>query len=126
MDSFSYVVQLGDKFSDLAADQAAWSQATFGSDAERGPLGPLRHLEKEAREAQDEAEKCTDLSEGWDVTKLQEELADCLLLVLDANRRAGLTPMQLVEAAQAKMQINKSRQWSKPVGDQPIEHVRVV
>ncbi len=28
-----------------------WSQETFGSDAERGPIGPLRHLKLEADEA---------------------------------------------------------------------------
>ena len=35
--------------------QAEWSRATFGSDTERGPLGPLKHLEKEAKEAQENA-----------------------------------------------------------------------
>ena len=54
---------------------AEWSQATFGTDAERGAIGPLKHLEKEAREAQEALDPI--------------EIADCLLLVFDAARRSG-------------------------------------
>ena len=50
--------------------------------------------------------------------------ADCFLLILDAVRRAGITPLQLVEAAQRKMIINRSRTWPGPVDNQPVEHVR--
>lgn len=101
----------GMKFNQLAGRQSKWSQATFGTDAERGPIGPLKHLAKEAVEAQENP---------GDIT----EFADCLLLTLDANRRAGFTPMQLVDAAMAKMEINEARKWQKPIGDEPIEHVR--
>ncbi len=93
------MVDFADKFSDLVRDQSEWSQATFGSDSERGPMGALKHLEKEARECQ----------EAVGTPELREELADCLLLLLDASRRAGIKPMQLVEAAQAKMVKNKQR-----------------
>lgn len=99
---------------DLAHDQAEWSQATFGTDGERGPLGALKHLEKEARECQT-AETQDDL---------EEELADCLLLLIDASRRAGVKPMNLFLAAQAKMAKNRARKWPKPVVGQPCEHVR--
>jgi hypothetical protein len=92
--------------------QAEWSQATFGADHERGPLGALKHLEKEAREAQ------------ADVTDLME-YADCLFLVFDAARRAGLTLDSLLDHAFVKLQVNKQRQWSRPtIADEPIEHVR--
>lgn len=99
------------RFQTLVHDQAEWSQATFGSDKTRGPLGALRHLEKEAREAQ---ESPTD----------PEEYADCLLLILDAARRAGISPPALVDAAQQKMIINRQRNWPKPVDDTPVEHLR--
>lgn len=104
----------GFAFGKLVSRQSEWSQATFGTDAERGPLGALKHLEKEARECQT-AETPDDL---------REELADCLLLLLDASRRAGFTPMDLVRAAQSKMAKNRSRKWPKPVDGQPCEHVR--
>jgi hypothetical protein len=101
----------GEALLDLAADQAKWSQETFGSDRDRGPLGALRHLEKEAKEAQE------------DETNINE-YADCLLLLLDATRRGGFTLMHLLRAAQAKMEVNKKRSWPKPVSDTPVEHVR--
>lgn len=104
-------MDFADKFDELVRDHAKWSQETFGSDADRGPLGALRHLEKEAREAQDRFDE-------------PEEYADCFLLILDASRRAGIKPMQLVEAAQRKMEINKSRKWPTPTDDMPVEHVR--
>jgi hypothetical protein len=71
----------------------------------------LRHLEKEARETQAAPDDI-------------EEYADCFLLILDAARRAGISPQQLVEAAQRKMVINRQRTWPRPVDDQPVEHVR--
>ncbi len=110
MSYFYTIFELGDKLSDLVTDQAAWSQATFGLDSERGPLGALRHLELEAREAQQNPADA-------------EEYADCFLLILDAARRAGIKPMQLIEAAQSKMEKNKARQWAAPVADEPVLHV---
>lgn len=109
-----YLLTLGDKLDDLARDQADWSERTFGSDSIRGPLGPLKHLEKEAREAQ----ACpTDL----------KEYADILILLLDSSRRAGFTPLDLIDAAIAKMVENKAREWPAfdPAKlDEPTEHVR--
>lgn len=108
-------LDFADKFRDLVTDQAEWSQATFGNDLERGPMGALKHLEKEARECQ---------AAIANPENLREEMADCFLLLLDACRRAGIKPMQLVEAAQEKMTINKRRTWPKPTDDEPVEHVK--
>jgi len=94
-----------------------WSQATFGTDPERGPLGALKHLEKEAKEAQSKVGECH--------AKLQEEIADCLFLTFDAARRAGMTLDSLLDTAFAKLEKNKTRVWAKPAtDDEPIEHVR--
>lgn len=90
---------------------AQWSQDTFGSDTERGPIGPLKHLLKEAQEA---------LDDPGDVI----EIIDCLFLVFDAARRAGLTYDQVVELAFHKLEINKKRKWPKKLTDEPIEHER--
>jgi hypothetical protein len=107
------LMEFADKFSDLVRTQSEWSQATFGTDAERGPIGPLKHLEKEAREAR---------ANPSDI----KEHADILILWLDASRRAGFKPMEVVEAALAKMEENKARTWP-PKGSMPdeaVEHVR--
>lgn len=103
-------VDLGQSLDDLARDQAEWSQKTFGADAERGPEGALRHLAKEAEEA---------LAKPRDLV----EYADCLLLLLDASRRAGFTPLQLLKMAQWKMEKNKLRKWPPPVEGVPCEHL---
>lgn len=122
-------IMLGRNLYELAKDQAEWSQATFGNDKERGPIGVLKHLELEAAEARQEAEKFRD----WEgnPAHLREiahdfmfEMADCLLLLLDAGRRGGFTLMQLVEAAQAKMVVNKARTFVKPTTDVPSQHVK--
>jgi len=89
---------------------AEWSQTTFGTDAERGAIGPLKHLEKEAREAQEALDPV--------------EIADCLFLVFDAARRRGLTLDQLLDAAEWKLEVNKMRKWNKPTSVEPVEHVR--
>lgn len=107
-------IDLGEALEDLAEDQAEWSQATFGKDVDRGPIGALRHLELEAGEA---------IAAAINGINLEEELADCFLLILDASRRHGLTPPQLLRVAREKMAVNKSRSWPKPIADQPVEHV---
>ncbi len=91
--------------------QAEWSQATFGTDAERGPTGPLKHLAKEVQECLDKPDDI-------------EEFADLLFLVFDATRRAGFTYDGLVQAAFVKLAKNKQRKWGKASSDEPVEHVR--
>ena|SRR5271157_239384 len=100
-------------------EQAAWSQATFGIDLERGPLGALKHLEKEAREAQAEV-PLRHISS----IELKEEIADCLFLTFDAARRSKMTLDTLLDIAFAKLAKNKKRVWGKPISDEPVEHVR--
>lgn len=88
-----------------------WSQATFGSDQERGPQGPLKHLAKEVQEA---------LENPLDA----EEYVDCIFLVFDAARRAGFTYEQLRRFCNEKLKINKARKWGKPSPTEPVEHYR--
>lgn len=96
------------EFWDLHAE---WSRTTFGSDAERGPAGPLAHMAKEIAEVQANPK---DLM----------EYADLLLLLFDACRRAGFNFHQLRRAACEKLKINKARKWGKPNADGSVEHVR--
>lgn len=108
------ILDFATSFHDLARDHAEWSRETFGDDESRGPMGALKHLEKEAVEAQ----------QAVGTHAINEELADCLLLLLDASRRSGVKPLQLVKAAQEKMEKNKARTWLQPIADEPVEHVR--
>ncbi|HEX8913394.1 MAG TPA: dATP/dGTP pyrophosphohydrolase domain-containing protein [Humisphaera sp.] len=112
VESLAAGAELGRRLSRLWARQAEWSQETFGTDAERGPAGALKHLAREAGEA---------LRSPTD----KAEYADCLLLVLDAARRAGLAAGELLDAAAVKLEVNRQREWPPPAaGDEPVEHVK--
>ena len=118
---------LGQRLFELESRQSVWSQRTFGLDSKRGPLGPLRHLEEEAREAQDEAVMVAETAGGCGSaaakSNLRIELADCFLLLLDATRRSGLTVWDLVEEARKKQAVNEQRQWPTPTDDEPVRHL---
>ena len=97
-------------FHDFAEDHAEWSDNQFGLPSVRGPEGPLKHLQKEVKEA---------LAQQNDVS----EYADCLLLVLDAARRAGFNSHMLLDAAITKLHINIHREWPKLQDPNlPVEH----
>lgn len=87
---------------------AEWSQATFGN---VGPVGPLKHLSKEALEAAAEPD---DLSE-W---------ADMQFLLWDAQRRAGITDEQITQAMIEKLAVNKQREWPEPKDGEPRLHIK--
>lgn len=105
---------IADDFFNFLDARDRWSEETFGPRKERGPIGPLRHLEKEAKEAYDET----------DADKQKEEIADCIFLVFDAAMRAGMSRRDVVNVCNAKLVKNKTRTWPKRVGDEPVEHVR--
>ncbi|HDV8501671.1 TPA: DUF550 domain-containing protein [Enterobacter bugandensis] len=87
---------------------AEWSEKTFGN---VGPVGPLKHLSKEALEA---AADPDDLSE-W---------ADMQFLLWDAQRRAGITDEQITEALEEKLKVNMARQWPEPKDGEPRLHIK--
>ena len=89
-------------------EHAEWSQATFGN---VGPVGPLKHLSKEALEA---AAEPGDLSER----------ADMQFLLWDAQRRAGITDEQITQAMIEKLAVNKQRKWPEPKDGEPRLHIK--
>ncbi|HHE5697785.1 TPA: DUF550 domain-containing protein [Citrobacter amalonaticus] len=89
-------------------EHAEWSDATFGN---VGPMGPLKHLSKEALEA---AAEPYDLSE-W---------ADMQFLLWDAQRRAGISDGEITAAMEEKLEINKARQWPEPKDGEPRQHIK--
>lgn len=92
----------------IRREHAEWSQATFGN---VGPIGPLKHLSKEALEAAAEPE---DLSE-W---------ADMQFLLWDAQRRMGLSDEFITRAMIEKLAINKARQWPEPKDGELRLHIK--
>lgn len=112
-----------------------WSQATFGSDETRGPLGPLKHLRKEADEAieqymhiqsEDNDEADPELK-AQALNQFKTELVDCQFLIFDSARRHGMSHKDLFKAAMAKLEVNKKRSWPKPSEEtkyDPVEHIK--
>ncbi|EDF9533286.1 DUF550 domain-containing protein [Salmonella enterica] len=89
-------------------EHAEWSDKTFG---DVGPVGPLKHLSKEALETAAEPD---DLSE-W---------ADMQFLLWDAQRRAGISDEQITLAMVEKLAVNKNREWPEPKDGEPRLHIK--
>lgn len=89
-------------------EHAAWSLATFG---DVGPVGPLKHLSKEAMEAAAEPDD-------------HSEWADMQFLLWDAQRRAGITDEQITLAMVEKLAVNKQREWPEPKDGEPRLHIK--
>jgi hypothetical protein len=104
-------------------EQGEWSQKTFGLDKERGPLGSLKHLEKEAREAQNAVSLAVDRG-GDFLERVEVEIADCLFLTFDAARRAGMSLDSLIDTCFRKLEINKTRKWGVSKPGEAVEHIR--
>ncbi|EKN5675144.1 DUF550 domain-containing protein [Salmonella enterica] len=92
----------------IRREHAEWSDKTFG---DVGPVGPLKHLSKEALET---AAEPSDLSE-W---------ADMQFLLWDAQRRAGITDEQIALAMVEKLAVNKKREWPEPKDGEPRLHIK--
>ncbi|ECB7314908.1 Eaa protein [Salmonella enterica] len=89
-------------------EHAEWSDAIFGN---VGPVGPLKHLSKEALEA------AADPSDPL-------EWADMQFLLWDAQRRAGISDEQITLAMVEKLAVNKKREWPEPKDGEPRLHIK--
>jgi hypothetical protein len=94
---------------EVSDNAMAWRKEAFG---ERPFTAPLHHLQKEVKEAIE--------SDGNIM-----ELADCLLLLLDAFclRHPTLYATDLLRAAANKVEINKKRKWGKPDEHGAYQHI---
>ncbi|ENG2550903.1 DUF550 domain-containing protein [Citrobacter farmeri] len=89
-------------------EHAEWSDKTFGN---VGPVGPLKHLSKEALEA------AADPSDSL-------EWADMQFLLWDAQRRAGISDGEITAAMEEKLKVNMARQWPEPKDGEPRLHIK--
>lgn len=108
-----------------------WSQKTFGTDKERGPLGPLKHIAKELLSEllpfprETVAAMLATVPPDFVPPRDIEELADLLFLLFDVTRRSGFTFEQLRIAVNQKMRKNQARSWPR-IGNinDAVEHDR--
>lgn len=92
----------------IRREHAEWSDKTFG---DVGPVGPLKHLSKEALETAAEPD---DLSE-W---------ADMQFLLWDAQHRAGISDQEITAAMEEKIKVNMAREWPEPKDGEHRLHIK--
>lgn len=96
----------------LVTAHREWSDETFGDKSVKGPIGPLKHLSKEALEA---AAQPDDIF----------EFADCAFLLLDSLHRAGFSFDDLNRAMREKLDVLKGRDYSTNQvrgSDEAVQH----
>lgn len=99
-------------FEEFFQEKNEWSLKTFGTPEQRGPMGPIKHLELEIGEIKDNP---GDLM----------EYVDCIFLIFDAAYRAGFGYKRILAACWEKLAINKARRWPPiTVGDEPQLHLK--
>lgn len=92
----------------LQAAIGEWQDKEFGGGQSPVPL--IHHLKKEVDELSIAPYNRT-------------EYADCLILLLGAARKAGISADMLIIDAFKKLEVNKGRKWGKPDLDGVIEHI---
>lgn len=113
----------------LWGDLSTWSQATFGTDAERSPAGAFEHLRLEVEELRQAYERSVESLYAYTNNGIKhgpshlhalviEEWADCFMLLLDIARRSGFTFAMGVQATQQKLAFNKTQKFVKLEGTQ--------
>lgn len=91
-------------FATLTREVCAWADATFGDRQDNS--GKITHLAKEVQE----------LAAAPDS---MEEVADCLLLLMDIGR----DPDAILRAVRAKLEVCRARKWGEQSPDGVIEHI---
>lgn len=91
-------------FATLTREVCAWADEVFGDHQDNS--GKVAHLVEEVYE----------LAEAPDS---MEEVADCLLLLMDIGR----DPDAMLEAVRRKLKVNQARTWGPQESDGVIHHV---
>jgi len=106
-----------------------WSDSTFGS-KDRNP-SIVYHLKKEVDElieainvvANNKNNKAPITKIEYSTELAKMEYADCFILLLDSAQHFKISAEELINLANKKLEINKSRAWGKPDENGVCEHV---
>lgn len=114
---------------ELQREIGTWAEITF---PRQTSASIVAHLWREYDELADTVHdrNVRDLIEGADLADavhlrqardVDEEAADCLILLMALAHLCGF---DLLDAAEAKMQVNRERRWGKPDAEDVSEHER--
>ena len=98
---------MSDKWQKMQSDIAAFTDSVFGDSY---PVAKLHHLAEEVQELIEEPED-------------RMEWADCMILLIDAAAKAGMSMDDLYSAVEDKMKINKKRKWGEPDENGVVKHI---
>ena len=93
-----------------------WQTKTF---PQGGAMSKLYHLQKEITELLDELVK-----ENTDKAAIQEEYADCFILLIGSAGVFGLNSDCILKSIREKMDINEKRTWGKPDEKGVVLHIK--
>jgi NTP pyrophosphatase (non-canonical NTP hydrolase) len=96
---------------ELEKERLEWSLKNFPEATPRSSMLKLKSEIKEVLKLISHYEKFPDGDDG--LGDLMEEYADCLMCLFDSAGRAGISPDEIFEAFEEKLQINKERVWVK-------------
>ena len=86
-------------------------------------MGALIHAKREIDEVMAEIDDTQSMYQSVR-NRAITEYADVFCCVLDSARRAGISLDEITNAMNAKLQINKTRQW-KDNGDGSYSHIKL-
>lgn len=104
-------------FQQLIEEITGWQDSVF---TRATPLSAVTHLQREAIELTFAIQTKHLKRENGD-SDIQAELADCFLLIIGVAHLSGI---DLEQAVEEKMAINRRRVWGEPDSDGVVEHVR--
>jgi len=78
------------------------------------PISCVNHLQEEVQELK------ADIENG---KYSLDEIADCYLLLIAVCNKCGLEYEDVVNAIDAKMEVNYTRQWGKPNDKGYVKHI---
>lgn len=104
-----------EKLQQFVNEHREWAVKTFGVT----PVpAPIKHLKKEVGELLEAVEQ----NHSYDDVRM--EFADCMILLLHAADKYGMSVDELYATMRAKFGINQSRKWPAPNVDGISEHIR--
>lgn len=102
----------------LMIEISTWSSQQFPTlEGTRGIIAKLSHLKEEVTELQVAVD-------NGDKKEINDEIADCFMLLFDAAHDLKITENDIIKFSRAKLGINKDRKWSNPDNNGLIHHIK--
>lgn len=102
-----------------------WSDEKFdkGRRTQKRALSISYHLKKEVKELNEALEIYFQEHSSKNYLNASEEIADCMILILDCANHFGFHAEYLLDLCYNKLEINKARIWGEPDENGVVEHI---